>query len=107
LILSLSLIVIFASEITSNTALASLLMPVIAATAKALDIHPYLLMPPATLVDSCGFMLPIATPPNAVAFASGCVTAPQMMLVGLVLDMLGTLLVSLAVYTLGRAVFAI
>jgi di/tricarboxylate transporter len=45
-------------------------LPVLAAPAKALDIHPYLLMLSATLAASCGFMLPVATPPNAVAFAS-------------------------------------
>jgi sodium-dependent dicarboxylate transporter 2/3/5 len=107
MMLVLCLIVIFASEIASNTALASLLLPILAATATGLDIHPYLLMLPATLAASCGFMLPVATPPNAVAFASGYVTAPQMMRVGLVLDVLGAILVTLAVSTLGRAVFAL
>jgi sodium-dependent dicarboxylate transporter 2/3/5 len=106
MMLALCVVVIFASEIASNTALASLLLPILAATAKGLDIHPYLLMLPATLVASCGFMLPVATPPNAVAFASSYVTAPQMVRVGLVLDVLGTILVTLAVSTLGRAVFA-
>jgi solute carrier family 13 (sodium-dependent dicarboxylate transporter), member 2/3/5 len=107
MMLVLCLIVIFASEIASNTALASLLLPILAATARGLDIHPYLLMLPATLAASCGFMLPVATPPNAVAFASGYVTAPQMLRVGLVLDVLGAILVTLAVSTLGRAVFAL
>jgi solute carrier family 13 (sodium-dependent dicarboxylate transporter), member 2/3/5 len=107
MMLALCVVVIFASEIASNTALASLLLPILAATAKGLDIHPYLLMLPATLAASCGFMLPVATPPNAVAFASGYVTAPQMLRVGLVLDSLGALLVTLAVSTLGRAVFAL
>jgi sodium-dependent dicarboxylate transporter 2/3/5 len=107
MMLVLCLVVIFASEIASNTALASLLLPVLAATATGLDIHPYLLMLPATLAASCGFMLPVATPPNAVAFASGYVTAPQMLRVGLVLDVLGAILVTLTVSTLGRAVFAL
>jgi di/tricarboxylate transporter len=82
-------------------------LPVLAATAKAPDIHPYLLMLSATLVASCGFMLPVATPPNAVAFASGYVTAPQMVRAGFVVDVLGALLVTLAVYTLGRLVFGL
>jgi sodium-dependent dicarboxylate transporter 2/3/5 len=86
---------------------ASLLLPILVATARGLDIHPYLLMLPATLAASCGFMLPVATPPNAVAFASGYVTPPQMLRVGLVLDVLGAIVVTLAVSTLGRAVFAL
>lgn len=105
MLLLLCLIVIFASEIASNTALASLLLPVLAATAKAVDLHPYLLMLPATLAASCGFMLPVATPPNAVAFASGYVTAPRMMRAGAVVDLLGAVLVTLVVYTLGPLVF--
>jgi len=67
----------------------------------------YLLMLPATLAASCGFMLPVATPPSAVALASGYVAALQMMRVGLVLDVLGAIVVTLAVSTLGRAVFAL
>ncbi len=107
MVLALSLMVIFASEIASNTALASLLLPILAATAKGLRIHPYLLMLPATLAASCGFMLPVATPPNAVAFASGYVTAPQMVRAGLVVDLMGALLVTLAVLALGRPVFGL
>jgi sodium-dependent dicarboxylate transporter 2/3/5 len=107
MMLALCVVVIFASEIASNTALASLLLPILAATATAVDIHPYLLMLPATLAASCGFMLPVATPPNAVAFASGYVTVPQMVRAGLVIDLLGALLVTLAVAGLGRPVFGL
>jgi hypothetical protein len=63
-------------------------------------------MLPATLAAS-GFLLPQATPPNAVPFASGYITAPQMVRAGLVVDVLGALLVTLAVYTLGRPVFGL
>lgn len=82
-------------------------MPILAATAAAVDIYPYLLMLPATLAASCGFMLPAGTPPNAVAFASGYVTVPQMVRAGLVIDLLGALLVTLAVAGLGGPVFGL
>jgi sodium-dependent dicarboxylate transporter 2/3/5 len=107
MMLVLCVVVIFASEIASNTALASLLLPILAATATAVNIHPYLLMLPATLAASCGFMLPVATPPNAVAFASGYVTVPQMVRAWLVIDLLGVLLLTLAVTALGRSVFGL
>jgi sodium-dependent dicarboxylate transporter 2/3/5 len=107
MMLVLCVVVIFASEIASNTALASLLLPMLAATATAMNIHPYLLMLPATLAASCGFMLPVATPPNAVAFASGYVTVPQMVRAGLVMDLLGALLVTVAVAGLARPVFGL
>jgi solute carrier family 13 (sodium-dependent dicarboxylate transporter), member 2/3/5 len=107
MMLVLCVVVIFASEIASNTALASRLLPILAATATAVNIHPYLLMLPAILAASCGFMLPVATPPNAVAFASGYVTVPQMVRAWLVIDLLGVLLLTLAVTALGRSVFGL
>ncbi len=79
----------------------------LAATAKAVGIHPFLLMLPATLAGSCGFMLPVATPPNAIAFASGYITTRQMARAGVALDLLGAVLVTLFVYLLGRPVFGL
>ncbi len=107
LILTLCVIVIIGSEIASNTAMTALLLPVVAATAEGLGLHPYWLMIPATLAASTGFMLPVATPPNAVAFASGYVTAPQMARVGLILDIVGALLVTAASLTLLPLVFGL
>ena len=71
LILSLCLFVTFLTEITSNTATATLLMPVLAATGIATGIDPKLLMIPATISASCAFMLPVATAPNAIAYGTG------------------------------------
>lgn len=107
LILTLCVIVIVGSEIASNTALTALILPVVAASADGLGLHPYWLMIPATLAASTGFMLPVATPPNAVAFASGYVTGPQMARVGLVLDIIGALLVTAASLTLLPLVFGL
>ena len=71
------------------------------------DIHLDLLMLLATRAASCSFMLPVATPPNAVAFASGYVTEPQMVRGRLVIDLLGALLVTLAGAGLGRPLFGL
>ncbi len=71
LILSLCLFVTFLTEITSNTATATLLMPVLAAAGMAIGIDPKLIMIPAVISASCAFMLPVATAPNAIAYGTG------------------------------------
>jgi sodium-dependent dicarboxylate transporter 2/3/5 len=82
------------SELASNTATATLLMPVLAATATAIGAPPLLLMIPAALSASCGFALPIATPPNAIAFGTGWISLPRMVAGGLVLDAAGIVVIS-------------
>jgi len=88
LILSLCLFVTFLTEITSNTATATLLMPVLAATAIATGIDPKLLMIPATISASCAFMLPVATAPNAIAYGSGKFHIKDMAREGFVLNIM-------------------
>jgi sodium-dependent dicarboxylate transporter 2/3/5 len=82
------------SELASNTATATLLMPVLAATAAAVGAPPLVLMIPAALAASCGFALPIATPPNAIAFGTGWISLPRMALAGLVLDAVGIVVIA-------------
>jgi solute carrier family 13 (sodium-dependent dicarboxylate transporter), member 2/3/5 len=82
------------SEIASNTAAAVLLMPLLAAAALAANLDPALLMVPAVLAASCGFMLPVATAPNAIAFGSGQVDAPTMLRKGAVVDLLAVLVIT-------------
>lgn len=94
IVLSLCLVVTFLTEVTSNTATASLLMPLLAATAIATDINPMLLMVPAALSASCAFMLPVATAPNAIVYGSGMVTIRQMAHAGLVLNLLGAAVIT-------------
>jgi sodium-dependent dicarboxylate transporter 2/3/5 len=101
-ILSICLITTFATELTSNTATATLLMPVMAALSVVLHVHPYLLMVPATLSASCAFMLPVATPPNAVVIGSGKVTARDLCREGIWLNLAGAVLITIAVLTFGR-----
>jgi len=95
LILAVTTLVIFLTELTSNTATTATLLPVLAAVAPGLDIHPYMLIFPATLAASCAFMMPVATPPNAIVFSSGYVTLPQMCRAGIWLNVAGILLVTL------------
>lgn len=95
MILMLCLGVTFLTEVTSNTATTSLLMPVLAATAMATDIPFELLMVPAAISASCAFMLPVATAPNAVIYGSGRVTVKQMMSEGLVLNLIGAIIITL------------
>jgi len=88
----------FLTEITSNLATIAMLLPILAPTAVVLDVHPYLLMVGATLAASCAFMLPVATPPNAVVFGSNYLKIPDMVRVGIVMNLISILLVLLAVY---------
>jgi sodium-dependent dicarboxylate transporter 2/3/5 len=94
LILGLCLSVTFLTEVTSNTATASLLMPLLAATAVAADMNPMLLMVPAVLSASCAFMLPVATAPNAIVFGSGKVRIKDMARAGFVLNLIGAVVIT-------------
>lgn len=107
LILSLCLGLTFLTELTSNTATIEMVLPVLASIAVATGIHPLLLMVPATLSASCAFMMPVATPPNAVVFGSQRVTIPEMARVGLVLNIVGALVITTVFYLLGSALFGI
>ena len=97
----------FLTEVTSNTATATIFMPILAATALAMKIHPFLLMIPATISASCAFMLPVATPPNAIIFGSGAVTIPQMAKAGFALNFVGIILVTIITYLIAIPVFGI
>jgi solute carrier family 13 (sodium-dependent dicarboxylate transporter), member 2/3/5 len=94
LLTGLVLGVVLLSEIASNTATAVLLMPILAATAKAIGVEPALLMYPAVLAASVGFMLPVATAPNAIAYGTGFVSTREMMKQGAMMDVLCVLVLS-------------
>jgi sodium-dependent dicarboxylate transporter 2/3/5 len=88
----------FLTEVTSNVATASMLLPILASVAIKLDLHPFGLMVGATLAASCAFMLPVATPPNAVVFGSGYLQMKDMVKAGLWLNILSILIITLMVY---------
>ena len=75
-------------------------IPLLAAVAPALGMEPLMLLVPAAVAASCAFMMPVATPPNAIVFGSGCLTIPQMCRAGLWLNVLGVLLVTALTYAL-------
>ena len=82
------------TELTSNTASAATLLPILGALAPGLGVHPLLLVIPAAIAASCGFMLPVATPPNAIVFGSGRVSIPQMCRAGVWLNVAGVILIT-------------
>ncbi|MCW8092772.1 SLC13 family permease [Alteromonas sp. ASW11-130] len=98
LILSICLFVTFLTEITSNTATATLLMPILAAAALAVNVDPKLLMIPAAISASCAFMLPVATAPNAIAFATEKFTIKTMAREGIVLNIIVACITTLVCY---------
>ena len=97
-IATVCLLVIFLTEVTSNTATASLLLPFMAVLGEATGLEPLMLMVAAALSASFAFMLPVATPPNAIVFASRCITIPQMARAGLWLNLLGVVLIPVFIF---------
>ena len=97
----------FLTELTSNTATTEMILPILAAVAVAMRVHPLLLMVPATLSASCAFMMPVATPPNAIVFGSGRIRVAEMARVGVVLNLIGTVVITLFFYLIGTHVFGI
>jgi len=104
MVLSICLFTTSATELTSNVATITLLLPVMAALSTVLEVPPYLLMVPATVSASCAFMLPVATPPNAIVIGSGQVSARDLLREGLWLNIAGAVVVTIVVLTIGRLV---
>jgi solute carrier family 13 (sodium-dependent dicarboxylate transporter), member 2/3/5 len=98
MILAICLFVTFVTEVTSNTATTTVLMPILAAAGIGAGVEPALLMVPAAMSASCAFMLPVATPPNAIAFGTGYVTVRQMAREGFWLNIIGVIVVTLVCY---------
>ncbi len=95
----------FLTEVTSNTATTQMILPILASLSVEMQVSPLLLMIPATLSASCAFMMPVATPPNAIVFGSGRIRIPEMARVGLLINLVGVVLIALLFYLLGPAVF--
>lgn len=90
----------FLTEVTSNVATASMLLPILASVALQLNLHPYGLMVGASLAASCAFMLPVATPPNAIVFGSGMLQMKDMVRAGFWMNLISIALITLLVYFL-------
>src|SRR5699024_5606743 len=106
-LLIVSALVIFLTDITSNTATANMMYPIIASLAVLLGINPYSFIIAAEVLVSCSFMLPVATPPNAVVFRSGYLRITDMAKAGFVLNIIGIVLVTIAVAVLLPLVWGI
>ena len=87
--------IIFLTELTSNTATTATFLPVVGAIAIESGFDPIVLAVPVTFAASCAFMLPVATPPNAIVFGSGMLTIPKMAKAGILLNFVGIVVVSL------------
>jgi sodium-dependent dicarboxylate transporter 2/3/5 len=104
-ILVVTALVIFLTELTSNTATAAAFLPVVASLAVGIGADPLLLAIPTALAASCAFMLPVATPPNAIVYGTGALTVPQMARAGLWLNIFFIVLLPLVVYALAGRIF--
>ncbi len=100
LVLLLIAAVNFLTEITSNLATTAMLLPVLAPMAITVDLHPFVLMVGAAVAASCAFMLPVATPPNAVVFGAGYLRIPDMVNKGFVMNIVSIIILTLFVYFL-------
>lgn len=101
LLLAVGALIVLLGELASNTAMAAVFLPVAGATALAMGEPAFLLALPVALFATLGFMLPVATPPNAVIFGSGAIEMRHMLKAGWILDLLGIVVVALGVLTLG------
>ena len=105
LIFAVAALIIFLTEVTSNVATTSTFLPVFGAVAVGIGVLPVSLTVPVCLAASCAFMLPVATPPNAIVYGSGKFTIATMMRAGFVLNIIGIFVVTLFAYFLAPQIF--
>jgi sodium-dependent dicarboxylate transporter 2/3/5 len=100
-------LVTFLTELTSNTALTQMIIPIVASFSVAIGMNPLLLMLVATISTSMAFMLPVATPPNAIIFAGGRIKISEMAKCGLLLNISGVIIISIIIYFWGNLIFGL
>ncbi len=101
LVAAITTLVLFLTEVTSNTATAATFIPVLGGVAVGIGADPMTLLIPAAFAATCAFMLPVGTPPNAIVFGTGAVTIAQMARGGVVLNIIGIVLITLFCYMIG------
>lgn len=106
LVVSLTGLSMFLTELMSNVALTTIFIPVVLGIADGLQINPIILAMPVAFAASCAFMMPISTPPNAILFASGHITVNQMMKAGILLNLFSLILITLATLTIGMYLYS-
>ena len=105
IILMISLLVTFLTELTSNTATTEMILPILAGLSVSIEINPLFLMIPATLSASLAFMLPVATPPNAIIFGTNRLKIADMARTGLIINLVGAVVITLFTYFMVGVVF--
>jgi solute carrier family 13 (sodium-dependent dicarboxylate transporter), member 2/3/5 len=98
-------LIIFLTELTSNTATAATFLPILGGVALGIGIEPLLLIVPAAIAATCAFMMPVATPPNAIVFGSGYIAIGQMIRAGIILNIIAVTLITTASFTIVGWVF--
>ena len=106
-VLIVAAMVNFLTEVTSNLATTAMLLPILSPVALSFDMHPFLIMIAVTLSASCAFMLPVATPPNAIVFGSGYLKVSDMVKNGFLMNIISILIITLAVYFLMPVIFGL
>jgi solute carrier family 13 (sodium-dependent dicarboxylate transporter), member 2/3/5 len=105
LILLIVTVIVFVGELASNTAMAAVFLPIVGASAVQFGASPVIFSMAVALAASLGFMLPVATPPNAIVYGSGAIRMEDMMRAGMLLNVLGILVVALLVMSVGQWLF--
>ena len=101
------ILIVTLTEFASNVASTAMSVPILAATATTMGLSPLMLAIPATVAASCAFMLPAATPPNAIVFGTGYFTIPQLVKAGIGVNIIGVILISILTLLLARPLFGI
>ncbi|XP_023611951.1 solute carrier family 13 member 3 isoform X3 [Myotis lucifugus] len=104
-VFTITCVVIFFTEFASNTATIIIFLPVMSELAIRLKVHPLYLMIPATVGCSYAFMLPVSTPPNSIAFATGHLLVKDMVRTGLLMNLLGIMILNMAINTWAQPIF--
>jgi sodium-dependent dicarboxylate transporter 2/3/5 len=107
IILITALTINFLTELTSNTAVTQMILPILASVSVAIGLNPLMLMLTATISASMAFMLPVATPPNTIIFASGRIRISEMSKTGFAINLTGVIIVTLFVYFIGSWIFGL
>lgn len=100
IVIVITMFVLFLTEVTSNTATATMILPILATLSVAIGVHPLLLMVPAAMASNCAYMMPVGTPPNAIAFGTGLISIKKMASVGFWVNLISAVLIILVVYFL-------
>lgn len=98
MIIATTILIMVMTEFTSNTATATMILPILAALALAIDVHPLALMVPAVMAANCAFMLPVGTPPNAIIFSTGRITIINLITAGFWVNLVAIIVIALSVY---------